>query len=447
MFNGLATKLSRRTTSRSPSAIRRSCSTTKLHAQFNPNPVALQMIDYAFSLSRSHKSDESYAQGLLVLQQCESIQHDGDSKGLVLLAISTLFSERGNFVGAIEKLNKINQLNVACFPLRVAAMEALAGLHLELEEDDASSVIADDCLKDLDAMKPELGYGFGLLDARVRALKGLIELGRAKTCFEGVENNLGTGKFLQLSSPVMCIRTPPPYSCHIGEISYKKDIILLNIGNGALSYAEFLHATRDFSTAKQLYQNLIKGIPESIDYSDPYNLAAGNMARDDILMAATCALGQLESHMGNFEDAEKILTRALTLTEERFGPHHPKMGIILTCIALMFRHKATAERSSSLMVQEGLYRRALELLKAPQLDTEVKQEAKVYGKDIVALARGGYAETLCVQQNRKAVGEQMKNWAEAAWKNQRLSLSEALDISSNPGSKIPVIDARISRAF
>ncbi|MFS8001609.1 putative tetratricopeptide-like helical domain superfamily [Helianthus anomalus] len=409
MFS-LATKLS---TTRPSSSLIRSWS-TKLHHQFNPNPVALQIIDYAFSLSRSHKSDESYAQGLLVLQQCESNQHDVNSKGFLLLAISTLLSERGNFGGAIEKLNRFNELNVSCFPLRVAAAEALAGLHLELEEDDTSSVIADACLNDLDAVKPELGDVFGLLDARVRALKGLIELTRgnvdsSRTCFEGVQNNLGAG-------------------------------------NGALSYAEFLHATRDFSTAKQLYENVIKHIPESKDYSDPYNLAAGNMAREDILMAATCALGQLESHMGNFDDAEKILTQALTMTEERFGPHHPKMGIILTCIALMFRHKATTERSSSLMVQEGLYRRALELLKAPQLETEV-QHARVCGKDIIALARGGYAETLCVQQNRKAVGEQMKIWAEAAWKNQRLSLSEALDISSNPSSKIPIIDARISRAF
>ncbi|KAM0046978.1 putative tetratricopeptide-like helical domain superfamily [Helianthus debilis subsp. tardiflorus] len=411
MFS-LATKLSTTRPSSSSSLIR--SWSTKLHHQFNPNPVALQIIDYAFSLSRSHKSDESYAQGLLVLEQCESNQHDVNSKGFLLLAISTLLSERGNFGGAIEKLNRFNELNVSCFPLRVAAAEALAGLHLELEEDDTSSVIADACLNDLDAVKPELGDVFGLLDARVRALKGLIELTRgnvdsSRTCFEGVQNNLGAG-------------------------------------NGALSYAEFLHATRDFSTAKQLYENVIKHIPESKNYSDPYNLAAGNLAREDILMAATCALGQLESHMGNFDDAEKILTQALTMTEERFGPHHPKMGIILTCVALMFRHKATTERSSSLMVQEGLYRRALELLKAPQLETEV-QHAGVCGKDIIALARGGYAETLCVQQNRKAVGEQMKIWAEAAWKNQRLSLSEALDISSNPSSKIPIIDARISRAF
>ncbi|KAI3770304.1 hypothetical protein L6452_01432 [Arctium lappa] len=42
--------------------------------------------------------------------------------------------------------------------------------------DDTSSVMADVCLNDLDANKLELRYGFGLLDAHARALKGLIEL-------------------------------------------------------------------------------------------------------------------------------------------------------------------------------------------------------------------------------------------------------------------------------
>ncbi|XP_071687541.1 uncharacterized protein [Rutidosis leptorrhynchoides] len=411
MFN-LVTKLSTRVRccSRSPSAVRLFSTTNKHHDQFNPNPVALQMIDYAFSLSRSNKSDESYGQGLLVLEQCESNQHDANNKGLVLLAISTLLTERGKLVESIEKLNTFNDLKVSSFPLRVAATEALSGLHLELEEDDTSSVIADVCLNDLDAIKLELGVGFGSLDARARALKGLIELVRgnvdsSQSCFDGVKDNLGTG-------------------------------------NDALSYAEFLHTTRDFSTAKQLYQKVIKEIPETNNFTDPYNLAAGNMAWEDIRLAATCALGQLESHMGKFGDAEETLTKALTMTEDRFGSKHPKIGIILTCIALMFRHKATMERSSSLMVQEGLYRRALELLKAPQLETEV-EEAKVYKKDIIALARGGYAETLCVQQNRKATGEQMKSWAQAAWNNRRLSLADALDVSSN----VPIIDVRISRAL
>lgn len=59
---------------------------------------------------------------------------------------------------------------------------------------------------------------------------------------------------------------------------------------------------------------------------------------------------------------------------------------------------------------------------------------------------GGYAEALCVQQNRKAEGEKMKTWAEAAWRNSRLSLAEAIEISKS-SSKVLVIDARTCRAL
>lgn len=59
---------------------------------------------------------------------------------------------------------------------------------------------------------------------------------------------------------------------------------------------------------------------------------------------------------------------------------------------------------------------------------------------------GGYGEALSVQQNRKDEGEKMKRWAEAAWRNRRLSLAEALEISE-PSLKLPVIDTRICRAL
>lgn len=59
---------------------------------------------------------------------------------------------------------------------------------------------------------------------------------------------------------------------------------------------------------------------------------------------------------------------------------------------------------------------------------------------------GGYGEALIVQQNRKDEGEKMKRWAEAAWRNRRLSLTEALEIS-DPSSKLPVIDTRICRTL
>ncbi|KAH6823660.1 Tetratricopeptide repeat superfamily protein [Perilla frutescens var. hirtella] len=124
------------------------------------------------------------------------------------------------------------------------------------------------------------------------------------------------------------------------------------------------------------------------------------------------------------------------------GPQHPKVGVILTYIALMYRLKSTAARSSSLLIQEGLFRKAIELLKAPSLEVDGADE-NVNRKDIIALARGGYAETLLVQQSRKAGGERLKHWAETAWGNWWMSLGEALELSES-SPKVPIIDTRKS---
>ncbi|KAE8687009.1 hypothetical protein F3Y22_tig00111027pilonHSYRG00736 [Hibiscus syriacus] len=384
------------------------------------NPVAVQMINYALSHARSQKSDESFAQGMLILEQCLSIQssesegqYTQNSVGTVLLAMSNLLYERGSIEEAIGKLHRIQELTHSSLGVKVAATEALVGLYLQLAQDDTSSVLADKCLEFLhkEDLKSNGGNEESLI-ARAKAVKGLVELvagnlESAETFFHGVQYN-GTWN-----------------------------------DTAALSYGEFLHATQKFSQAKELYQNVIEGVPKSDDFSDMNTLAVCNMAPDEVLLAATFALGQLESHMGNFGAAEEILTKALTKTEEYFGSNHPKVGVVLTCIALMFRNKATQERSSSLLIQEGLYRRAIEFLKAPPLESK---ETKLDRGDILALARGGYAEVLCVQQNRKTEGEKMKTWAEAVWSNRRMSLADALDISE-PSSRVPVIDARIIRVL
>lgn len=64
--------------------------------------------------------------------------------------------------------------------------------------------------------------------------------------------------------------------------------------------------------------------------------------------------------------------------------------------------------------------------------------------NLLAEIAGGYAQALCVQQNREKEGERMKRCAEAAWKNSRFSLTEVLKTSES-SNKLPVIDARIGR--
>ncbi|XP_043694202.1 uncharacterized protein LOC122644898 [Telopea speciosissima] len=362
------------------------------------DPVSLQMIKYALGHARSQKSDESYAQGLLVLEQCLSgnLREGTDtSRGMVLLAMSSLLSERGNIDEAIEKLETIQDFSRSSLAVRVAAMEGLVGLNLELGKDDTSSVLADKCLRLFRSSESETEYctDGGVLEARAKAGKGLVELVLGNTESAGL--------------------------CFVGSGANESCF-----GNVALSYGEYLHAIGNFSRAELFYQKAIRGVSETRDFVDPCILSTCNMLPEEVLLGASCALGQLRAHARFFGDAEDVLTRALTQAEECYGLHHPKVGIILTCIALMFRHKAKLEFSSTLLIQEGLYRRAIELLKSPPLESE---ECKVDRRDIIALARGGYADVLCVQQNRKAEGERMRKWAETEWGNHRLSLAEALE--------------------
>ncbi|EPS57498.1 hypothetical protein M569_17320 [Genlisea aurea] len=59
-----------------------------------PNSVTMEMIQYAMSVAREQITEESLSRGLLVLEQCESMLSDDNSKGFVELARSTLLFER-----------------------------------------------------------------------------------------------------------------------------------------------------------------------------------------------------------------------------------------------------------------------------------------------------------------------------------------------------------------
>ncbi|KAK9087820.1 hypothetical protein Syun_030214 [Stephania yunnanensis] len=389
------------------------------------DPVAIQMIKYALGLARSQKSDDSYAQSFLVLEQCLSsakVREEGGensegTQGTVLLAMSTLLYERGDINEAVEKLQGILGPSKSSLSLQVVAMEALIGLSLEIGQDVTSLLVAERCTE---LVKTSLGDGgvdnseIDILHHQAKSIRGLAEL---------VNGNTEKGQMF--------------YDNSLEDTS--------STGNALLNQAEFLHATGNLASAKDLYMKSIQRMQKSEEIVDHSGLSACNMIPIEGLLGATCALGQLEAHSGNFQDAEETLTKALTEAEKHFGSHHPKVGVILTCIALMFRHKAMMERSSSILIQEGLYRKAIELLKAPSLEAE-DEASKVDRRDMVALARGGYAEILTVQQNRKEEGQRMKSWAEHAWTNRRLSLAEVLDISEN-STKVAVVDTRISRVL
>ncbi|PIA54679.1 hypothetical protein AQUCO_00900918v1 [Aquilegia coerulea] len=292
-------------------------------------PVALQMINYGLGLARAKKSSESYAQGLFVMEQCLSATSPSteseNTKGVIKLAMSKLLSESGDLNEAIETLQKIQDLGNSSLGVKVAAMEGLIGLKLELGEDITSSELAEKCVELLKTGSEDSQTSSGeyeVLQARANGIKGLVEL------VNGSIENAGA-----------CFQEDKGLS-----------------GNVMLSHGELLHATGNLASAKEFYQKAIQEIPEVDSFGDLHSLTTCNMVPVEVLLGATCALGQLEAHSGNFSDAEEILTRALTKAEEHFGSHHPKVGVILTCIALMFRHKAKLEHSSALLIQEKGYR-------------------------------------------------------------------------------------------
>lgn len=383
--------------------------------------VARQMIRYALGHARSQKSAESYSQAAMILEQglvsAREREPDGDGTGLFLLAMSTLLYERGELQDAVEKLQLVRHSGRASLGLKVAAYEALIGLDLEAGKDDASSALADEFGQLLGNAPEDSAPTLEVLKLRAKAVKGLVHILHGDV--KSVELSLG--------------------GCQNCNMEGGEDQIV----TAALSYGEYSHCTGNFSLAKDLYEKVLHAL-QTKDIADSSYLASTNMVSEEILLGATCALGQLLSHSGKFTEAEELLTTALTRAENHFGSTHPKVGVVLTCIAIMFRHKAKMEASSSILIQEGLYRRALDLLKAPALDSEVadKQAAR---RDMVALARGGYAEILCIQQNRKGEGERMREWAMAAWKNPRLSLAQVLEFSEP--SEAAVVDTRICRVL
>ncbi|CAL9197042.1 unnamed protein product [Musa hybrid cultivar] len=388
--------------------------------------LALDMIRYALGHARSQKSGDSYAHAMLVLEQGLSnlrgvvgaggaVDGAGSSDNamvMLMLAMSTLHYERGELRDAAEKLEMVGQLGRASLDLRaVAAWESRVGLNLETSEDVTSKLVEDDCSRLL-RTSTESGLPVSeVTKLRAKYIKGLVDLVNGDV--KSAELSFGGSK-----------------DCGLEE------------GNGLLSRGEFSHCTGNFSFAKELYEKALL-TSEARETSSITYLAAANMVPEEVIIGATCALGQLLSHSGKFEEAEELLTKALVKAEEHFGSTHPKVGVVLTCIAIMYKHKAQMEASSSILIQEGLYRKATDLLKAPSLDGEV--DVQVDGCDIVALARGGYADLLCIQQNRKQEGERMKKWAESMWRNRRLSLAEALEFSEP--SKSAVVDTRICRVL
>ncbi|KAG2618827.1 uncharacterized protein LOC120665264 isoform X2 [Panicum virgatum] len=388
---------------------------TAAAGETQPERVAAEMVRYALG-GAVHRSSPEEAMRILE-QGASNLQGGGEGSseavGLLMLAMSTLLYRSGRRQDAMEKL-KASQQVAPSASFRVAAWEALMGLHMEAGQDMPHSISPNDSV-DLSIKDDSQWSDQDHLKFRVNAIKGLIALlngdtESAQLFVDGCRDFAGCK--------------------HQTE-------------NAAVSYGEYLHCVGDFPMATQVYESVLEAA--RMEDMSGNLLAAGNMVPEEVSLGATCSYGQLLSQSGNFGDAEDYLTRALQKGEEQFGANHPKVGIVLTCIARMYKLKAKSEGSSSIMVQEGLYRKALEVLKAPAINSEGTSKQMDW-RDIISLARGEYAELLLIQSNRKAEGERMKEWAEDTWRNRRLTLAQALEFSE-PSKQTVVVDTRIGRVL
>ncbi|KAH7667933.1 TPR-like protein [Dioscorea alata] len=254
----------------------RFCGTSGLSSS-QEESVARQMIQYALSHARSQKSGESYAQAMLVLEQgvsnfqASSGDSGEDAIGVLLLAMSTLLYERGELGDAIEKLQMVHRLEGASLLVRVAALEGIVGLRLENGEDNASRMQANNYLQLLKgSTDTQASFALDAVTSRAKAIKGLAdlatgELNTAELSFSDENTNLEEGKIQK--------------------------------GNAVLSYGEYLHATGNFSLAKDLYERIIEVFEAKDGFDYPYP-AAANMVPEEVLLGATCGLGQLLSQSG-----------------------------------------------------------------------------------------------------------------------------------------------------
>ncbi|KAM3410875.1 hypothetical protein ACQJBY_002846 [Aegilops geniculata] len=349
-----------------------------------PERVAAEMVRYALG-GAGHQSPSEDAMRILE-QGASNLQGGGEGAAeavsTLMLAMSTLLYRSGRRKDAMEKLKATQQVAPSA-AFRVAAWEALMGIRMEASQDVSSSMSPNDSV-DLSIKEEEIKWSDqDHLKFRVDAIKGLAALLN-------------------------------------GEIDSE---------NAVFTYGEYLHCTGDFPLATQMYEKVLEAASRE-DISGNL-LAAGNMAPEEdgnLSLLGILLTAFTRCFYRKFDEAEDYLTRALQKAEEQFGSNHPKVGMVLTCVARMYKLKAKSEGSSSIMVQEGLYRKALEVLKAPAINSE-----------------GEYAELLLIQSNRKAEGERMKEWAEDAWKNRRLTLAQALEFSE--ASKPTVVDTRIGRVI
>jgi tetratricopeptide (TPR) repeat protein len=94
--------------------------------------------------------------------------------------------------------------------------------------------------------------------------------------------------------------------------------VIFNAAAAILSFSQCAHVGGQLSCAKDLYERAITIISNTKETSE-LTLASVAMAPEEVHIGALAGLGQLASHLGDFEQAEAKLTEALSQAEHING--------------------------------------------------------------------------------------------------------------------------------
>ncbi|XP_024400899.1 uncharacterized protein [Physcomitrium patens] len=368
-------------------------------AKPDADSIATEMIKYAASC-RSNES--AHVEAIRVLEQGRTfLLNEGSSAapaaGRVLLTLATFHCDRGECTDAVEALQVASDLKSAGLGLRVAALEALAGLCLRLHEEGSALKYAHSCGQLVMAAgdsvpKEELvelqfrSKAVALLPASVCARHGAADT----QLFEDVPKRLEE-------------------DCHRAA----------GVAVGMLSVAQCAHIGGYLKIAGDLYRRTISILQNSKESSSKVTLASCAMTPEEVQVGALAGLGQLACHVGDFDEAESKITEALTQAEKINGDKHPRVGIILACLADVYARRGKVMGSGdSFIIAEGLYRRCQDYLRSPSID--VPDTGKIVDLvDVMCLSRARYAEIIHKFPNRDEEADKIQKWASKMWKGPR----------------------------
>eukprot|EP00850_Spirogloea_muscicola_P008819 SM000048S16531 [mRNA] locus=s48:218276:223505:- [translate_table: standard] len=357
--------------------------------------MADQMIEYW----RASRSKAPYVEALRILEQGLSFlvqdgQAAGSATGRILMALATIHIDQGHFAEAGEALEKAAGIPRASYEVRAAALEALASLALRQHQDEAAMSHATCLLRLVDTADRGTGDHrlVEILRDRALTIMGFIE---------HIRHRLQPAEDLFKEAGAWHDEVDVPTS-------------------SVLMHAEHLHALGDMTRARDLYSTALRMTSPACSQAA---VAAGPIAPEEVHMGSLAGLGQLACHLGEYDEAEAKLAEALSHAEEINGEKHPRVGVVLAALASVYDQRGRARGSGDVIMAEGLYRRALELLRASEPSAYTDRDDDFV--DVIALTRGRCANVLGWAKNRETEADRLRQAAKEGWAGEG-SLENAL---------------------